>query len=375
MTKSPAASTTVVTLSGPQGLVAAVPQYLGFVPAESLVLMCLHAPRGRVGPVARVDLCPPEANDALDQLVAAAVRYADAVAVICYHQGRRPAALDALLDGLDEAGVPVTAVLSVRDGMIRDASSLGSMSLDPGVPVPSAEDEQMRTLAAASAISGRRVLPSREALRESIAGPSGPQLAAARAAIVHVCEEVARALHDSRGAQIRRTLTDRAADALSRAVHEHHDAGSVSVTTAAEVIVLSADVTTRDRIIAWAVGAQEPDLVPVLISVATRCPDEEAAEICAVLAVTAYRYGDGALAQCAVDRTLAVQSDHRLAHLMLSIMAAGLPPAELAMMATIGAGDEGADPRDRSGQRAGRGSRRPGAGPVRTGRAREPRRR
>jgi hypothetical protein len=48
-----------------------------------------------------------------------------------------------------------------------------------------------------------------------------------------------------------------------------------------------------------------------------------------VLAVVAYRHGDGALAQVAVDRCLAAEPHHRLAHLLLAIMAAGLHPDEL----------------------------------------------
>jgi hypothetical protein len=343
MTNSAGASPAVVRLSGPQGLVAAVPQFLGFVPEESLVLLCLRAPRGRIGPVARVDLCPPEANDALEQLISAALHYADATAVICYHQGPRPAALEALLSGLAEAGVPVTAALSVRDGTIRDASSVGSMALDPGVPVLSADDRQIRELAAASAMSGRRVLPNREALRASIAGPSGDLLVQARAAIVDVCEKWGAALSGGRRSHIRRVFAERARAALATAMTEHGETGCVNADTAAELIVLCADVATRDRIIGAAVGADDPDLLPVLISVASWCPDEESAELCAVLAVVAYRYGDGALAQCAVDRTVAVQPDHRLAHLMLSIMAAGLPPSELATMATLATTADGTD--------------------------------
>jgi hypothetical protein len=73
----------------------------------------------------------------------------------------------------------------------------------------------------------------------------------------------------------------------------------------------------------------------MLISVVSRCPDEDAPQICSVLAVAAYRYGDGALAQCAVDRVLAEEPHHRLAHLMLSAMEGGLPPGELATMADI----------------------------------------
>ena len=158
-----------VRLSGPQGMVLAVPQYLGFHPTESLVLLCLTAPRGRVGPVARVDLFEPDNTDAVEQLVGCAVRYADAAAVIGYYAGDRPACLDVLIAALTEADVPVTEVLSVRSGRIRRARTDAAERADPGVPVPGPDDEGAQRLAAASALAGRSVLPSRQALAESLA--------------------------------------------------------------------------------------------------------------------------------------------------------------------------------------------------------------
>ena len=51
--------------------------------------------------------------------------------------------------------------------------------------------------------------------------------------------------------------------------------------------------------------------------------------MCAALAVIAYRKGDGALAQVALDRALHSDPAHRLAHLMLAVMAAGMHPSDL----------------------------------------------
>jgi len=48
-----------------------------------------------------------------------------------------------------------------------------------------------------------------------------------------------------------------------------------------------------------------------------------------VLAMVAYRHGDGALAQLAVDRCLLAEPEHRLAHLMIAIMSAGIHPDQL----------------------------------------------
>lgn len=329
------ANPSVVRLSGPQGLVAAVPLYLGFVPSNSLVLMCLRAPRGRIGPVARVDLFPPQAAEAADQLVGCAARYADSAVVVCYYEGARPGCLDTLLAALEETRVPVTAVLSVRDGMIRDARTAASERADPGIEVPGDDDEQSRTVAAAAVMSGRRVLPSRDALRASIAGPLGRRLTSARAALDERYRALARDLDGRAPAAVQSALSERMDAAFRRARREYGDTGTVTTTTALELIVLADDVTARDLLVARSVGAEDPDVVPMLISVASRCPDEDAPQICSVLAVAAYRYGDGALAQCAVDRVLVREPHHRLAHLMLAAMQGGLPPGELATMADI----------------------------------------
>lgn len=341
------ANPAVVRLSGPQGLVAAIPMYLGFRPADSLVLMCLRAPRGRVGPVARIDLFPPDASDPVRQLVGCAVRHADSVVVVCYHDGDRPPCLDTLLAALADADVPIASVLSVRDGLIRDADSAAAERADPGVAVAGDDDEQARTLAAATAMAGRQILPSRQALRNSIAGPRGKRLARVRRAITDRCDSLAEQLRGRPVESLRPALRELVDAAFARAREQQARSGSVSMTTACELIVLAEDVDSRDLLVARSVGANDPDVVPVLISVAGWCPDEDAAQICSVLAVAAYRYGDGALAQCAVDRALAGQPDHRLAHLMLSVMAAGLHPGELARMADIGAANGGdGDPDD-----------------------------
>ena len=58
--------------------------------------------------------------------------------------------------------------------------------------------------------------------------------------------------------------------------------------------------------------------------------DPGTAHLCAALAMLAYRAGDGALGQVAVDRALRIDPHHRLAHIALGIMAAGVHPDELA---------------------------------------------
>lgn len=92
------------------------------------------------------------------------------------------------------------------------------------------------------------------------------------------------------------------------------------------------DVAGRDALIVQLMP--EPDAVAVLVTAAQATPDEDprAADLCAVLAMCAYRHGDGALAQVAADRAVRCHPAHSLTRLMLAAMAAGIGPADLDVM-------------------------------------------
>lgn len=315
-----------------------MPAILGFHPAESLVLLCLSGPRCRVGPVARVDLPPDEnAHAVARDLAGHARRHADLAALICYTGSPgRPALLDAAIGELNRAQVPLLDVLCVRDGNARSARSRQQEAGDSGSPVPDHRHPDVRALAAATALGGRRVLPDRESLRKSIAGPRGVDLTAAAGALTAAAADLARSVDGLTGPDIGRLLHERGESVMGLAHWQIQHSGTVDCDTAAMLILLSGDVGVRDAIVARAVAADDSSWLPLLIAVATRAPEQDAAQICAVLAVAAYRYGDGALAQVAVDRCLAVEPEHRLAHLMLSVMAAGLQPSELVDLAGPG---------------------------------------
>lgn len=94
------------------------------------------------------------------------------------------------------------------------------------------------------------------------------------------------------------------------------------------------DVAGRDALITWLMP--QPEAVAVLVTAAQGTPDSArwAADLCAVLAVCAYRRGDGALAQAAASRAVRCRPAHRLAHLMLWAMAAAIHPSELDVLIT-----------------------------------------
>ncbi len=332
--------TTTVRLTGRSGLLAAVPAMLGFHPQESLVMVCMAGTRRRVGPVIRVDLTDPGApfDAPVVQLRQHAHQYSDEVALICYtEQAGRPALLGDALAELRAAGVAVLDALLVRDGRAVPAdptssSSGGPDAIDVGCEVPASDHPQAMAMAAASALHGRGILPNRQALRDSIAGPTGPAARRSSAAL-HAAASGLMDVVGPAGPLDRQKLRAMTTAAVDRALTEVTSGAGLSAATSASLAILLCDVEIRDLVIARSVEDSDQRWVPMLVAVASAIPDEDAAQVCAVLSVAAYRRGDGALAQVAVDRCLAIDPDHRLAHLMLGVMASGLPPAELADLA------------------------------------------
>jgi hypothetical protein len=343
---------TPIRISGPGGLLATVPSMLGFHPTNSLVLMCLTGDQRRVGPVARVDLPIGHDRAMAAHLTGHALNHADEVVVISYQNSRRrPPLLDDLLGELARAGVDVMDAIVVRGGRARPALSAAMERAHPGIPLPDHRDPQVRALTAAAALAGRSVLADREELRRSIAAPRGRRLrraergideaAAGRPTRVRMAGPgIPGPMHrldpidDSAPGRGQLGLDLAAVDELLElALAQAGAGGEVQVEVATALAVVLTEDSARDAALRRGLAELERPWLPMLISCATWTPDALAPPLCSVLAMVAYRHGDGALAQVAVDRCLAAEPEHRLAHLMIAIMSAGLRPEALERIA------------------------------------------
>lgn len=253
----PAPQTTAVKVDGQAGALGAAAALLGFNPTDSVVLMCLSGPRRRIGPVIRLDLYHGQIPaGSAEQLAAHAARHADEVIVMTFTD-----------TGAAAAAAPDTAALVAA---LRPACTV--LEVIDAANTPHEIPEQ---LLAATALSGRAVLPDRAALARSVA----------------------------------QTPTTHPADPMIAAAMDN--------------------VTGRDQ---WlTTHGSDPASLPALVAAvqATGDTDPRIPHMCAALAVIAYRNGDGALAQVALDRALRSDPAHRLAQLMLAVMAAGLHPSDL----------------------------------------------
>lgn len=330
----------VLRLTGVRGLVAAVTHMLGFEPTDSLVVACFTGPRQRLGPVARMDLPSLEHAEALKPLAACAARHAEHVAVLCYHVGARPRSLDTLLAELRRCGVPITTVVSVQGGRIRDASSPSAMRHDPGVEVAGPDDDELAALRDAGVATGRMPLASRSAVAASIAPCPGARAFAAEIDAAVDAMEAALSLRDrERGAPTTRRAVAWADAVVAAALADV--AGSYPRTddrapraAIATLIAACQSPPLRDVVMARLIAMDGPRSVAVLITAASLSADAYCVEPCTVLAAVAYRHGDGALAQIALDRALRVRPRHRLAGLLRAAFSSGLSPAQLDALTT-----------------------------------------
>jgi hypothetical protein len=110
-------------------------------------------------------------------------------------------------------------------------------------------------------------------------------------------------------------------------VFRHVAAGSVPDDTEAAMLLASlGDRDVRDAVLGLLCRATAPAHARLWGDLVRRAPEDLVAPAAAVLAFAAWMSGDGALAWCAVDRCLAAEPDHRLAHHVAQALTEAVPP-------------------------------------------------
>ena len=176
----------VARLTTPAQMVASLPLWLGFVPTESLVVMCCHEPRGRLGLTMRMDLPDVADERALVEDVLARVEHEKASRVVLAVYTDEPdgttrarsAMAQALRRGLGH--LVVTELVLVRQGRFWSyLCDVPTCCPPEGTPVDAAAHESpLLLLKAEQALEGRALLPDRDGAR---AEPGGADLPRCRA--------------------------------------------------------------------------------------------------------------------------------------------------------------------------------------------------
>jgi hypothetical protein len=328
----------VARISTPAELAATVPLLCGFVPDESLVVVCLRRPRRRVGLTMRIDLPPPDLADATEHLVTQMVERARfdgaaSVAFVVYTEvdapgvpGRLPRSdlADRVVDAMSAVGIDVTERLLVRDGRWWSYGCSGTCCPPEGTPLSAQPSGSVALLAAAQVLDGRAVLPSRSDLVASLDPPTEPRTRRELSAGLASAVAARRRRVGSEG----RVAVGRDALLLWRRNVERilDDPAGPAPETAAVLAVSLDDVLVRDEVLTWAQTEAEP-LLALLLRLVRLTPAPHDVAPCTLLGWVAHATGDGALANVALDRALASDPDYGAATLCRDALDAQVPPA------------------------------------------------
>lgn len=313
-------------VTSPAHLVAVVPYLLGFHPRDSLVVVGRreHA----LLFAARRDLPPADTPFAevtgFAQHIASVVARQSIDSVILFgwtdERSSGAALVAAVADALLEVGIPVSEQLRVADGrfwcyLCTDEGCCPS----EGRPFDAEAAEIRRS-------AGFEVFGSRDALVASVAPVDDEGMRVATLAADRRLEELA-ARTDAGAGPLLGAIRRAGARAVGVAMARHRDGGTLDDDEAAWLSVLLAHTPVGEYALehADAVGWQ----VDLWADLLRRTRPELAAMPAVLLAFTAWRTGQGALASVAVDRALDADPTLGIARLLDNVLTDGIPPSEL----------------------------------------------
>jgi Domain of unknown function (DUF4192) len=313
----------VIRLSDPSELIAAVPHLLGFHPHDSVVALALH---GRnLGLTLRADLVPPDqAPQLAEQLLRPLTRaQPSGIALVAIGgdanadsgDGDLPhrALVAALAHALNGAGLPV--MLAAWTAETKRGAPW--RCYDDPLCAGTVADPATSPLAVATVAAGAVTFGSRQEMADLLA-TQNPEALQRRAELL----DAADAEHPMSARMVRQRF------AQLRQLHAAAAAGEVvlSDSVIAEVASALCDHRVRDACLPWCIGGDSVAAERLWLALVRATPAPERAEPAALLALTAYLRGDGALAGVALDAAQQACPHHSLSALLRAALDGGLPP-------------------------------------------------
>jgi hypothetical protein len=317
----------VVRISSPSDVVCAISQILGFFPTDSVVALCTHGPRSRLGLAMRFDLELARDPVLLAEAIDARARHdgADGAFIVVYPT---EAPRDGLLPHDDLAGEVMAAMgdlvldlICVSDGrwwsyLCDEPTCCGrdGTAIDP-------RSAGATALAAAYALAGQGVLPDRGAVVRSIAYGGSDDDAATMADRI----EAAWVRQAAQSQAVRRLAVRALVGDLSAALADPRR--TICDDDLAELAALCDDVVVRDEVLIRGIKPRRRQaLLRVMREAVQVVPPPFDAPVCATLAWLAYADGDGVLANVALDRALSTDPAYSLALLIADALERQVPP-------------------------------------------------
>jgi len=336
----------VVSVSAIEDLACALPHLLGFRPVESLVVVAIEGPRGRLAFTLRLDLPEPGDIDAVVRMCAERMLVAEADEVLAFVVTETGDAAAGQLPGGDLVEALQRALpMPLRDAFLLRGGRIWSFlcpepSCCPpeGHPVDDSSPVAT-TLAAAGVVAGRPVFPDREEIVRSAQAAAGADADAMAAALDRICgaggaEPVGVVGMRERYRRALPTLLERCAE---RGPEVGHD-------DAALLGCAWHQVDLRDEVLT-AVARGEQGADTLVRAVARLMPAPFDAPAAAMLGWVAYAEGSGVLAAAALERALASDPAYSLAVLLDDALRRQVPPSALrAVWARLPGNEQRRDP-------------------------------
>jgi hypothetical protein len=297
---------------GPADLLALIPFQLGFHPAESAVTVFLRS--GRVKLTARIDLPPPAAAAQFARQLRGLARQHGIDELVLFAYSAQPDPARALLAGL----LRTLPARLVRDALYVDGSRWWSLTCNQaccpadGTPY----DVASHWLAAEAVYAGMTARASRDELAAALDGPDDAELAR----LGDLASEVLDELEQLAAPRM-------AAEHLARTVRSGvADPNGLDERTCVALALLVTDLHLRD--LAWAMISPDDaeKHVEVWHRVVNRVPPELSAAPLALLGMSGWISGHGALLNCCADRIRDQHPGYSMGRLLTEISDRAVSP-------------------------------------------------
>ena len=321
-----------IRADSPAALLAVIPQLLGFVPETSLVVIGIEPP-GNVKVTLRYDLPDPPGAGVAADVAAHAVGVISAQEITTMMTvGYGPETMvdlvaAALRAAAREAGIELEEFLRVDDGRYWSYMCDDDVCCPPaGVPFDASAPSAPDGGAATEVLPDRAAVAARVATLGGITAESMRQ--ATRRAERHVTQLLAKARKSGRLGAVRHLIASEGLAAVSAMITTYRAGGRYGADyQLARMTVALRDLRVRDDAWARMDPAHRDPHRRLWIDVTRRAQPGYVAAPAALLAFVAWQCGDGALANVALDRSLADDPRYSMALLLRQVITAGAPPS------------------------------------------------
>lgn len=314
-----------LSLRAPADVLAAIPYLLGFVPADSVVVLGLRAKK--ITFQVRVDLPAPADTHDFGKTISAIVARQRVTRALIVGYGAEAAVTPAVRElrvELRRRRIDVPEALRVTERRYWSYVCTNPSCCDPA---GMAFDVTTSAVAASATVAGLTALPSREDLAARLAPLGGREALAMRDASMRadmrLCELIDRRSDDA----ALESLIAAGRAAVDMATLRFTHGGALDDDDVAWLGLLLVNVSVRDY--AWEkVGDDLTVNVAVWSEVVRRVDPDLAAAPATLLAFAAWRNGDGAVASIALDRAVDADPHYGMARLLSAAFNGGMSPTE-----------------------------------------------